>query len=119
MDQIEKKQKKKNKQNKKTMKQKFDGKDSWKEEFINDKEIMKLINQQMENRENFMNKTINKHIRWYDRPLFFIYKKLATYFGTSQRIKLIQQRDGFNNTRFGVIMYGKEYWLDEKQEISL
>lgn len=88
---------------------------SFKEALLESEEIKEYIEEQYKHREKWMKVMLKKKLKWYDKPLFYFYKKLADYFGGGKRVVTLQQRDGLNQTQFGIEIYGKKYWLIEKE----
>lgn len=85
---------------------------------IASKAFEKLAQKQADAREKFMKQCLRKNLKWYDKPLFFIYRKLADRFGGGQRVITMQERDHLDGTRFGIKIYGVEYWMTEKRTIE-
>src|SRR3990172_6715762 len=72
-------------------------------------EFERLAKKQADAREGFMKKQLRKHLKWYDKPLFYFYRKLADRFGGGQRVITLQERDHLDGTRSGIKIYGEEY----------
>lgn len=66
-------------------------------------------------REKFMKDRIHKHLNEQDKILFKFYEELADYFAGGKRVVTLQKRGHLEETAFGIMIYGNEYWMTEKK----
>tara|TARA_R110002020_G_scaffold148779_1_gene324814 strand:+ start:7751 stop:8086 length:336 start_codon:yes stop_codon:yes gene_type:complete len=66
-------------------------------------------------REEFMKKILKEKLTTKDKFLFYFYKKLADYFGGGERVVTMQKRGSLDESMVGIKIYGKDYWLNEKE----
>ncbi len=70
-----------------------------------------MIKKMQDDRERFMKAKLREKLKLHDRFLFFFYQKLADYFGGGNRVVTIQRRGSFEDTQFGIKIYGENYWM--------
>ena len=85
-----------------------------KDALSHDKSYQDWARKEKVEREVFMRKKLNKHLKWWDWLPFFIYEKLADYF--ENRVKIIHLEAGgsYQNAHYGVEIYGVRYLKTEK-----
>lgn len=89
----------------------FNEDSSVKEDFAKDPEIKEWVEHEREERERFIRNILKKHMKWYHKPWFWIYEKMADFF--APRVYIIMPKD-YQEGQFGVKLYGVEYLSDMK-----
>jgi len=79
-----------------------------------DHEMKEILEKKYEEREAKMKEIIQANLTKKDWRMFERFEFLADYF--KDKVRLIEQRNGLDDTRFGVSIDGDMHWIEEKQE---
>ena len=61
-----------------------------------------------------MKDKLKEHLSEVDANKFKEYEKLADYFAGGNVVKTLYSGNGWSDARFGIMIYGEEYWMREK-----
>ena len=86
------------------------------EAFYDTPEIKAYAKKLSDQKEVFLKKMIRKHMKLRDRPIFWIYTKLADYFSGGDRISVLQMMDSHEDVKIGIRIYGEEYWMEGDEQ---
>ena len=89
------------------------GEISWKEELIDSSEMKEYFDKLQDVREEFMRKNLQERLSIDDRIKFREYEELADYFAGGNVVKTLYKGHGHEDAKFGIMIYGKEYWMNE------
>ena len=79
-----------------------------------DPEMKEILEKKYAEREEKMKEVIQANLTKKDWKMFERFEFLADYF--KDKVRLIEQRGGLDDTRFGVSIKGEMHWIDEKVE---
>jgi len=86
---------------------------SFKEELLESDEMKSYFDKIQGAREKFMEDKLKEHLSEGDRAKFETYKELADYFAGEGVVKTLYQGSGYSDSKYGIMINGKEYWLKE------
>jgi len=89
------------------------GEMTWKEELIDSSQMKEYFNKVQAVREEFMKKNLHERLSIDDRIKFREYEELADYFAGGNVVKTLYKGHGHEDAKFGIMIYGKEYWMME------
>lgn len=80
-------------------------------------EVKAYLVRVQEERETFMEERLRGNLTSEDWIKFKEYQKLNEYFsgGDDKKVEFLQDRTSYNESRFGVKVYGTEHWMIEKE----
>lgn len=87
--------------------------DNLKQKFL-DAEMKEILDKQYESRDEKLRAIIQDNLNKADWNRFKRFEELADYF--SNKVRVIQNRTSYDQTRFGVEINGKTHWIEEKVE---
>lgn len=85
-----------------------------KEDLLKSKEMREYLQSRQDAREKFIRQKIEENLTPEDMEKFKVYEELADYFAGQNIVKTFQRGDNYENIVFGVIVYGEEYFMREK-----
>ena len=89
------------------------GEISWKEELMESEQMIDYFGKVQTAREEFMQKNLKDRLSDEDRIKFKDYEELADYFAGGNVVKTLYKGHGHEDAKFGIMIYGKEYWMKE------
>ena len=89
------------------------GEISWKEELMESEQMIDYFNKVQAAREEFMQKNLQDRLSDEDRIKFKDYEELADYFAGGNIVKTLYKGHGHEDAKFGIMIYEKEYWMNE------
>ncbi len=89
------------------------GEISWKEELMESEQMIDYFGKVQTAREEFMQKNLKDRLLDEDRIKFKDYEELADYFAGGNVVKTLYKGHGHEDAKFGIMIYGKEYWMKE------
>jgi hypothetical protein len=87
---------------------------SFKEELLSSPEIKTYMDKVQAAREKFMWDKLRDLLTIEDAVKFSQYEDLADYFAGGDVVKTLHTGLGHDDMKFGIMIYGKEYWMKEK-----
>jgi hypothetical protein len=90
------------------------GKISFKEELIDSPEIKEYFQKIQDAREKFIRDKITSILTPEDLEKFRQYEEYSDYFAGKDIVRTLHQGLGYEDARFGVMIYGEEHWMSEK-----
>lgn len=84
-------------------------------------EVQEYVERMQQEREFFMEEMLHQHLTPEDKKKFKQYRELNEYFsgGEEKRVEFVQQRGSYQDSRFGVKIYGTTYWMEEKEFLGM
>jgi len=84
-------------------------------------EVQEYVMRMHKERDDFMLEKLEEHLSEEDFGKFLLYKQLNEYFsgGEEKIVEFVQQRASYQDSRFGVKIYGTTYWMEEKELLGM